>query len=81
MESQTNSIFLLVAILGLGLFLILMLSGTIALPLQAAIPSFSKSNFHNSLKIDNKYRELSGTLENLQLILLPVVMKALGKQV
>jgi len=52
-ESQTNNILLLVAIP--ALFLMLMLSATIALPVQAAIPSFNKSNFHNSLKIDNKY--------------------------
>jgi hypothetical protein len=53
MGSQTNRILLLVAIP--ALFLMLMLSATIASPVQAAIPTFSKSNFHNSLKIDNKY--------------------------
>jgi hypothetical protein len=53
MGFQTNKILLLVAIP--ALFLMLMLSATIALPVQAAIPTFSKSNFHNSLKIDNKY--------------------------
>jgi hypothetical protein len=38
-----------------ALFLMLMLTATNALPVQAAIPTFSKSNFHNSLNIDNKY--------------------------
>jgi hypothetical protein len=57
MEYQTNNRFLLVAIL--GLFSVLMLSATIALPLQAAIPTFSKSNFQNSLNIDNKYFPLN----------------------
>jgi hypothetical protein len=53
MGSQTNNILLLAAIA--ALFLMLMLSVTIALPVQAAIPKFDKSIFHNSLKIDNKY--------------------------
>lgn len=33
----------------------LILSTTISIPAHAAIPAFSKSNFHNPLKIDNKY--------------------------
>lgn len=53
METRTNKVLLLVAIP--TLFVMLMLSTTIALPAQAAIPAFSKSNFHNPLKIDNKY--------------------------
>jgi Bacterial Ig domain len=57
MESQTNNILLLVAIP--ALLLILMLSVTIALPVRAAIPTFDKSNFQNSLKIDNKYFPLT----------------------
>lgn len=57
METQIKNKFLLVPIL--ALFLMLMLSVTISLPVQAAIPSFSKSNFHNPLKIDNKYFPLN----------------------
>ena len=57
METQIKNKFLLVPIL--ALFLMLMLSVTISLPVQASIPSFSKSNFHNPLKIDNKYFPLN----------------------
>ena len=41
----------------------LMLSATIMLPVRAAIPSFNTSNFHDTLKIDNKYYSLKpGTI-------------------
>lgn len=52
MVSQSK-VFLLVAILTISLML--MLSATVMLPVQAIVPSFNKSNFHNPLKIDNKY--------------------------
>jgi hypothetical protein len=52
MEAQTKML-LLVAIPVISLVLIL--SAAIMLPVHGAVPSFNKSNFHNPLKIDNKY--------------------------
>lgn len=60
MVSQSK-VFLLVAIFTISLML--MLSATIMLHVQAAVPSFNKSNFHNPLEIDNKYYSLKpGTI-------------------
>jgi hypothetical protein len=60
MVSQSK-VFLLVAIFTISLML--MLSATIMLHVQAAVPSFNKPNFHNPLKIDNKYYSLNpGTI-------------------
>ncbi|MDQ5870337.1 MAG: hypothetical protein M3530_11515 [Thermoproteota archaeon] len=54
MEIQSKKKVLpLVAIL--GIFLMLMLSTSMALPAQASAITFNKSNFHDPLKIDNKY--------------------------
>lgn len=52
MEFQSK-VLLLIAIPTISLML--MLSAAIMLPVQAAVPPFNKSNFHNPLKIDNKY--------------------------
>lgn len=53
MQIHNKRVFLLLTIP--TLFLMLILSTTISIPAHAAIPTFSKSNFHNPLKIDNKY--------------------------
>jgi hypothetical protein len=59
-DHQTNLILVFVAIP--SLFAVLMLTTTITSTAQAFIPTFDKSNFHNSLNIDNKYFPLkSGT--------------------
>jgi hypothetical protein len=52
MEFQTKVLLLIVIP---TISLMLMLSATIMLPVQATVPPFNKSNFHNPLKIDNKY--------------------------
>jgi hypothetical protein len=53
METKTKNVLLLVAIP--AAFLILIVSASMALATQGATIEFSKSNFHDSLKIDNKY--------------------------
>lgn len=53
MQIHNQRVFLLLTIP--TLFLMLILSATISIPAHAAIPTFSKSNFHNPLNIDNKY--------------------------
>jgi hypothetical protein len=53
MPIRTNTIFLLVTF-GV-IFVTLMMLISYAVDGQAAIITFSKSNFHNPLKIDNKY--------------------------
>jgi hypothetical protein len=53
MEIPNKRVYLLLTIP--TLFLMLILSTTISIPAHAAIPTFSKLNFHNPLKIDNKY--------------------------
>jgi hypothetical protein len=60
MVSQSK-VFLLVATF--TICLMLMLSATIMLSVQAALPSFNTSNFYDTLKIDNKYYSLKpGTI-------------------
>jgi hypothetical protein len=55
METQTSRAVLLIAIPATLLMLMLALPTFLALPAQGATITFSKSNFHNPLNIDNKY--------------------------
>jgi hypothetical protein len=57
MRKETKKALVLIAIP--ATLLTIMLSGSIALQVQGITIPFSKSNFHNPLKIDNKYLPLN----------------------
>jgi hypothetical protein len=64
METQSNkkTVLPLVATLGVTLLMMMLLT-SMPLPVQASAITFNKSNFHDPLKIDNKYFPLkTGTI-------------------
>jgi hypothetical protein len=54
METQSKKMVIMVVAI-LAMFLMLITGTSLALPAKAATFTFSKSNFHNPLNIDNKY--------------------------